>query len=283
MRFNTEKVRIIFRRFFSSRVRKPRIIPVLLIAGASAGIGSYYFSESPKRNQYTYLPSVRPPTELERSLNIHLSEAQVTIGTLFLLNAAVFLGWKVAPSNLMMTHFSHCASSGYFHTLLTSTFSHVHGYHFLFNMVALWGFGLPLHQRLGRKRFLALYFTSGLLASSGAHVINCARKQFAYHLGASGALYGLLGSFTLFYPEHQLLIFFVLPATVKYATPALAAFDIIGLSGIWRRYMSLNLSHEAHLSGLATGLSLVYFRLPLQKFYESRKTEFRKLKKELLE
>ena len=46
--------------------------------------------------------------------------------------------------------------------ILTHMFMHGDGMHILFNMFALWMFGVPVERRLGTKRFLFIYFSSGL-------------------------------------------------------------------------------------------------------------------------
>lgn len=46
--------------------------------------------------------------------------------------------------------------------LVTHMFMHGDGMHILFNMFALWMFGVPVERRLGTKRFLFIYFSAGI-------------------------------------------------------------------------------------------------------------------------
>jgi len=73
--------------------------------------------------------------------------------------------------------------------LITTMFLHANLIHIGFNMLALWWFGAPVEQYLGRVRFLALYFVAGLAGSAGALV-----QTPGVTVGASGAIFGVLGA-----------------------------------------------------------------------------------------
>jgi len=74
---------------------------------------------------------------------------------------------------------------------LTSMFTHVEVWHIGGNMLALWVLGPILESVLGRTRFLALYFLSGL---TGSAVVYWLSPVNGYTLGASGAIFGLMGA-----------------------------------------------------------------------------------------
>ena len=82
-------------------------------------------------------------------------------------------------------------SDGSYWQLVTSAFAHVEVWHIGFNMVALWFLGPQLEAVLGRTRFLALYFIS-LLA--GSALVYWLADDGSATLGASGAIFGLLGA-----------------------------------------------------------------------------------------
>jgi membrane associated rhomboid family serine protease len=75
--------------------------------------------------------------------------------------------------------------------LLTVMFTHVEIWHIGFNMLALWVLGPQLELALGRARFLALYLLSGLAASATIYWL---ADPFGVTVGASGAIFGLLGA-----------------------------------------------------------------------------------------
>ena len=83
-------------------------------------------------------------------------------------------------------------ADGAYWQLLTNAFSHVEIWHIAFNMLALWVLGPQLEATLGRVRFLALYLVSALAGSTAVMWLSGEQVQT---LGASGAIFGLLGAF----------------------------------------------------------------------------------------
>jgi membrane associated rhomboid family serine protease len=79
---------------------------------------------------------------------------------------------------------------GQWYRLVTAMFLHASLLHIAFNMLALWWVGAPLEQRIGRGRFLLVYFVSGLAGSAGALF----QAPFSPTVGASGAIFGLFGA-----------------------------------------------------------------------------------------
>lgn len=74
--------------------------------------------------------------------------------------------------------------------LVTSGFLHAGIYHLAFNMIALWVLGNQIELALGRLRFAILYFGALLGGALGALLLS----PFANTVGASGAIFGLLGA-----------------------------------------------------------------------------------------
>ncbi|MEU3662544.1 rhomboid family intramembrane serine protease [Streptomyces sp. NPDC032940] len=82
-------------------------------------------------------------------------------------------------------------AEGQWYRLLTAMFLHGSYMHILFNMLSLWWLGGPLEGALGRARYLALYFCSGLAGSALSYLIAEPNQP---SLGASGAIFGLFGA-----------------------------------------------------------------------------------------
>ncbi|MGW0937840.1 rhomboid family intramembrane serine protease [Streptomyces sp. NPDC002666] len=82
-------------------------------------------------------------------------------------------------------------AEGQWYRLVTSMFLHEAVWHFAFNMLGLWWLGGPLEAALGRARYLALYLISGL---AGGALTYWLAPQNQPSLGASGAIFGLLGA-----------------------------------------------------------------------------------------
>ena len=98
-----------------------------------------------------------------------------------------------SPGGSLFFHwvlFGPAVANGDWWRLITSAFLHANIIHIAFNMYFLWFIGTAVEQALGRGRFLALYIVSALAGSAGALVWT----PNAPTVGASGALFGLLGA-----------------------------------------------------------------------------------------
>jgi len=82
-------------------------------------------------------------------------------------------------------------AEGQWYRLVTSMFLHEAVWHFAFNMLGLWWLGGPLEAALGRARYLALYLLSGLAGGALTYWLAAPNQP---SLGASGAIFGLLGA-----------------------------------------------------------------------------------------
>jgi len=124
--------------------------------------------------------------------------------------------------------------------LLTSMFLHGGFAHLFFNMYVLFMFGSLLESRIGTKKFLIIYFLSGILASFGSSFI------YPRALGASGAIYGLLGAMIIMLPELRVAPLFIpIPMKLWQALLFFAFLDLFIFSGI---------AVAAHAIGAVTGL-----------------------------
>ncbi|MCX5342316.1 rhomboid family intramembrane serine protease [Streptomyces atratus] len=92
------------------------------------------------------------------------------------------------------THFGgplEGVAEGQWYRLVTSMFLHQEMWHILFNMLGLWWLGGPLEAVLGRARYLTLYMLSGLAGGALTYWLSAPVQG---SLGASGAIFGLLGA-----------------------------------------------------------------------------------------
>ncbi len=133
-------------------------------------------------------------------------------------------------------------STGQYHRLLTSVFLHAEWWHIAGNMLALWVIGGPLEAALGRSRYLAVYLLSGLGASSLVYLLTAPNTQT---LGASGAVFGLLGATVVLVRR---LRYEMRPVITMVVLMLVLTFVPLG-SG-------LEVSWQAHVGGLVTGLLL---------------------------
>jgi membrane associated rhomboid family serine protease len=123
--------------------------------------------------------------------------------------------------------------------------------HILFNMLALWMFGMDLEKGWGTKRFLQYYFLCGVGAAICVVVANLlfSSNWNSRTIGASGAIYGLLMAYGVLYPDRVVLFSFLFPIKAKYFVMimgAIAFMSSFGPSGG-------GVSHVAHLGGMLFG------------------------------
>jgi membrane associated rhomboid family serine protease len=133
-------------------------------------------------------------------------------------------------------------SDGAYWQLVTSMFIHVQPWHIGFNMLALYTLGPQLEAAVGRSRFLALYFLSGLAGSA----LVFWGDRGAY--GASGAIFGLMGA--------------LLILAIKVRGDVRGVLTWIGINFLITVFFINNISWEGHLGGflggLAVGTVLIY-------------------------
>lgn len=142
--------------------------------------------------------------------------------------------------------------------LFTYMFLHAGIWHLLFNMLALWMFGLPLEQTWGTRRFLKYYFLCGIGAGLCDTAVNALLGHNTSTVGASGAIYGLLLAFGVLFPDTTVMMNFLFPIKAKYMVMiygAVALYSALG-SG------NSNVSNVAHLGGILVGLIYLKVRLP---------------------
>lgn len=129
-------------------------------------------------------------------------------------------------------------ASGAWWQPLTSAFTHVEIWHIATNMLALWFFGPICEQILGRTRFLAVYLVSAL---GGATAVVWLSSATGGTVGASGALFGLLGA--------MLVVFAKARQPMTWLVQNLALGVVITVVG-WQY-----ISWQGHLGGFLAGVA----------------------------
>ncbi|MFI9077978.1 rhomboid family intramembrane serine protease [Streptomyces sioyaensis] len=131
-------------------------------------------------------------------------------------------------------------AEGEWYRLLTAMFLHQQVAHIAFNMLSLWWLGPPLEAALGRARFIALYLLAGLGGSALSYFL-AAQNQPS--LGASGAIFGLLGATA------------VLLRRLRYdMKPVLI---LLGLNLVFT-FLWPNIAWQAHVGGLVVGAAVAF-------------------------
>jgi membrane associated rhomboid family serine protease len=109
-------------------------------------------------------------------------------------------GWYIIPQNApWISYFG-------FLNLITYQFIHQGFGHLLSNMMGLYFLGPETERALGTNRFFALYFLSGVLGGLGWSLLSPAPFTC---VGASGAVFGILGAYAALYPNRELILIFL--------------------------------------------------------------------------
>jgi membrane associated rhomboid family serine protease len=133
-------------------------------------------------------------------------------------------------------------------TLVTHIFLHSGPIHLLFNMIFLFFFGPELERRIGGKRFLAVFFISGLVAAIGYSLWSVFVLRYAAPaVGASGALFGIFACLAILAPHIRVYIYFI-PMKITHALIFFALLDLLFIGS------GDAIARSAHLSGVIAGL-----------------------------
>jgi membrane associated rhomboid family serine protease len=147
-------------------------------------------------------------------------------------------------------------SGKYIWTFITSMFMHAGFNHLIFNMISLMFIGGFVEKLIGKKRFLAFYFASGLLAGFLFVLVAflTGTDLNVYAVGASGAIFGLGGLLAVLTPRLPVLVFFVIPLPMW-----AAMIGMLGILWILSATAGLPIGNIAHLGGLLTGLAYGFY------------------------
>ncbi len=138
---------------------------------------------------------------------------------------------------------------------LTYMFLHGGVSHILFNMLSLWMFGVELERMWGTAFFTRFYLVCGVGAA--ATTLLCSllpgelgqRIYLAPTVGASGAIYGLLMAYALYFPHRQIYMYFLFPVPVRIFVLIIGAISLLSAVG----GSGDGVAHATHLGGLAVG------------------------------
>jgi membrane associated rhomboid family serine protease len=142
------------------------------------------------------------------------------------------------------------------YTLFTSMFVHSDFLHILGNMFVFFFMGIAFEQRIGPKKFILIYLITGICGALTHSLLNI--SSMIPLVGASGAIFGILGAFAYAYPRDEIVmpvpigIMFIMRIKVIYATILFAVLETV----IVMFSVQDSTAHFAHLGGLASGVIL---------------------------
>jgi len=221
---------------FSPRVRVPVVIR---INGQRRHRQSDLVNRSARRrDERSYLPAV---TLILLFVSVGFFVA--TVGSDLRLRQDVAENLGLVPATL--------STGSRLWTLVTHMFLHADVAHIAFNMAALVFLGSALERRIGSARFACVYLISGVTAALIFVLLNPLSSTPA--VGASAAIFGVMGTLTLLYPTSLIFVLFVpVPTLLISVFYTFAIINIIqaGAAG-W-------VAQEAHLAGLLSGMLLAF-------------------------
>ena len=146
--------------------------------------------------------------------------------------------------------------------LVTYQFMHANFSHLLYNMFALWMFGMEVEHVWGSRRFLWFYLLCGVAAGISQLILAPLLEPSSVisitgagipTVGASGAVYAVLVAFAMMFPDRYIFIYFLLPIKAKYLIILLIAFGIFSVGA------ESAVANLAHLGGAAAGFVYVIY------------------------
>src|SRR5256885_13824897 len=167
-------------------------------------------------------------------------------------------------------------SRGYLWQLLTFQFMHGGILHLLLNCWAIYMFGREVESALGRKSFLTLYFSSGVIgglmqvafAEVLFRLLHEPNFRLMHVVGASAGAFGLIAAFAMLYPERPLmmLLFFIIPVNMR--AKFLLLFEgvvaVLGMVMAGRPTGGTQIADAAHLGGMLAGIFFVRYAVHWQ-------------------
>ena len=144
-------------------------------------------------------------------------------------------------------------------TFLTSIFLHADISHLFFNMLALFFFGSSLERRIGGRALAVLFLASGIIGNIG-YMITSVDPTIPV-IGASGAIYGVMGALAVLAPLMMVFIYGMIPIPMILAAAVWGFLDFISLTS------PSGIAYGAHLGGLFAGVLVgVYFRFLSRRY-----------------
>ncbi|MBB4843988.1 membrane associated rhomboid family serine protease [Paucibacter oligotrophus] len=137
------------------------------------------------------------------------------------------------------------------------SYAFLHGseWHLFFNMLGLWMFGSELERVWGAKRYTQILLASTVSAALAQLLVTYLMGSNAPTVGASGALFGLLLSFGMLFPDRIIVpLFPPIPMKAKYFVAIFGTLELLlGINNTG------GVAHFAHLGGMLGAYLLIRY------------------------
>ncbi len=195
----------------------------------------------------------RYPSPYASSFSFGPGPLSTALKALIAANVGMFLAQYLVPSLTGMFGLVPIDVVGRLQVWRLATYMFLHGgiFHILLNMLALWMFGTELERIWGTRYFIKFYFVTGVGAAILTVLFSflplgvAQQLQGSNIIGASGAIYGLLLAYGLYFPDRPIYMYLVFPVPAKYFVMIIGAIAF---------YSSLSeiggVANATHLGGL---------------------------------
>ena len=175
----------------------------------------------------------------------------IAFGVVTFLFPRLLYVFSLIPSMVLYRH--------WYWQFVTYMFMHGGIWHLLFNMLALFMFGSPVERRIGTREFVLFYFLVGALSGIASYFFFYFTGQNTMLLGASGAIYGVMLLFSVFFPSAGVLLFGIIP--MRASMLVLLYFFIEFFGSV---FSSGSIGHATHLFGLLFAFLYVMIRMRIK-------------------
>ncbi len=231
----------------------PQPEPAYKIAGSS-----YSYTNS-------YTPNAAPAANQPRRVILGATMSQVPRWTQIILGVIVlfFIGQIITGGGDIMGNrldpleqwgmlTKQGVATGEWWRLVTSMFLHAGILHILFNGLALYALGMQVEVMMGSRRFLLIFFLTGIGGNILTLLVNPVPS-----VGASGGIFGLLGALIAFFYRNR-------DRLGAWGQANLRSLLITAGLNFVITFSIPQVNQMAHIGGLVTGLFLGYFLSPWQ-------------------
>lgn len=191
--------------------------------------------------------------ENERLNNMYNQKKTIVTHILIFINLLVFLLMYIIGNGSESTETlikfgalnGMLVKSGEYYRIITSAFIHIGIFHILCNMYALYSLGPIIEHFFGRLKFLLIYLYSAIIGSLFVLIFN---GDNVISAGASGAIFGLLGSLIYFGYTYR---GYIGNKMLNQVIPVIILNLLIG-------FTTPGISNAAHIGGLIGGFAISY-------------------------
>jgi rhomboid-like protein len=215
----------------------PSFLVLLITLGGCYYVGSNY---TPPPQSARMFPDTPPSV--------------ATIAVMSGLLLASFLANRFPP--MWRTYSKYfCITPGYPNALsiLGASWRHDKLTHLASNIAMLWGFGLLLHEDLGRGGFVALYLATGAIGGFSALAVEVLRKRWmTYILGSSGNMLGIAAAVCTLHPYGNVQV-------LGQEIP-MSGWAVLAIGAAWIGFGALRgvpaIDHVGHIAGIVSGAAI---------------------------